>query len=117
MEKYGRIVKLWKSYDIKSVADLDRCLDSFRILFAYHSGKIENGEITYHDAREIFTNGSVSNFTGDPRALFEQRNQKACYDYLKEDNDIPVPFVETPYSKLVGNFMDKFGVLWGFMVV
>ncbi len=39
----------------------------------------------------------------------------ACYEILKPD-DKPVPFYETPYSKLVGNFVDKFGVLWGFMV-
>jgi len=39
----------------------------------------------------------------------------ACYRYLKS-GDNPMPFVETPYSKLVGNFVDKFGVLWGFMV-
>jgi Uncharacterized protein conserved in bacteria len=37
----------------------------------------------------------------------------ACYEILKtSDTDT---FHETPYSKLCGNFMDKFGVLWGFM--
>ena len=39
----------------------------------------------------------------------------ACYEILKAD-DNPAPFYETPYSKMVGNFVDKFGVLWGFMV-
>jgi PhnB protein len=39
----------------------------------------------------------------------------ACYEILKAD-DNPSPFYETPYSKLVGNFADKLGVLWGFMV-
>ena len=39
----------------------------------------------------------------------------ACYDILRAGgNDIDT-FVETSYSKLCGNFMDKFGVLWGFM--
>jgi uncharacterized glyoxalase superfamily protein PhnB len=38
-----------------------------------------------------------------------------CYEILKS-NDKPSPFYETPYSKLVGNFKDKIGVLWGFMV-
>ena len=41
----------------------------------------------------------------------------ACYKNLKADDNAPLPFHETPYSKLVGNFLDKFGVLWGFMVV
>ena len=82
--KYDQALGLWLSYNIKSVSELDKYLDNFRILFAYHSGKIENDEITYHDTREIFTNGSVSNYTGNPRALFEQQNQKLCYDFLKE---------------------------------
>jgi len=39
----------------------------------------------------------------------------ACCEILKtKENDIDT-FTETPYSKLCGNFMDKFGVLWGFM--
>jgi Fic family protein len=83
MERYNRAVSLWQSYQIAVVADLDQYLDSFRILFAFHSGKIENDEITYHDTREIFENGRVANYTGNPRALFEQQNQKLCYEVLK----------------------------------
>ena len=74
---------MWQNWQIDSVASLDEHLHNFRILFAYHSGKIENEEITYHDTREIFENGRAINFTGDPRALFEQRNQKICYELLK----------------------------------
>ncbi len=84
MEQYSRVVGLWQSYKIASAADLDKYLDSFRILFAFHSGKIENEEITYHDTREIFENGRVVNYTGNPRALFEQQNQKLCYEVLIE---------------------------------
>lgn len=84
MDKYSRVVKLWQSYQITTVQNLDKYLDSFRILFAFHSGKIENEEITYQDTREIFENGRVINYTGSPRALFEQQNQKLCYELLKE---------------------------------
>lgn len=84
MDGYSRAVKLWQSYTNTSAADLDKHLHSFRILFAYHSGKIENEEITYHDTREIFENGRVTGYTGNPRALFEQQNQKLCYEFLKE---------------------------------
>jgi len=84
MEQYEQVVALWKSYNTNTTDDLDKYLDSFRILFAYHSGKIENEEITYHDTREIFENGKVEGFTGDPRALFEQQNQKICYEFLKD---------------------------------
>jgi len=40
----------------------------------------------------------------------------ACYEHLKEGSNIIDPFKETPYTKLCVNFMDRFGVLWGFMV-
>ena len=83
MDEYAQIVRLWQQYAIRTEADIDLRLDSFRILFAYHSGKIENPEISYHDTREIFENGRVVNFTGSPRTIFEQRNQKLCYDFLK----------------------------------
>ena len=39
----------------------------------------------------------------------------ACYEILKASND-SAPFYETSYSRLAGNFIDKFGVLWAFMV-
>ena len=83
MEQYQKVLDVWRSYNIKTSSDLDKYLGHFRILFAYHSGKIENEEITYHDTREIFENGKISNFTGNPRALCEQQNQKLCYEYLK----------------------------------
>lgn len=84
MEQYNRVVGLWQSYKIAFTVDLDKYLDSFRVLFAFHSGKIENEEINYHDTREIFENGRVVNYTGSPRTLFEQQNQKLCYKVLKE---------------------------------
>jgi len=39
----------------------------------------------------------------------------ACYEILKAGDNSINPFRETPYSKLCGNFLDKFGVMWGFM--
>ena len=84
MDQYNRVVELWQSYKIASAADIDKYLDSFRILFAFHSGKIENEEITYHDAREIFENGRVVDYTGSPHTIFELQNQKLCYELLKE---------------------------------
>jgi len=84
VDQYGQAVQLWQLYQIASAAELDKYLDSFRILFAFHSGKIENEEVTYHDTREIFENGKVVNYTGSPRAIFEQQNQKLCYEFLKD---------------------------------
>ena len=83
MNKYSQALALWHRWGVRTEADIDRRLDNFRVLFAYHSGKIENDAVTLHDTREIFENGKALNFTGDPRALFEQRNQKLCYELLK----------------------------------
>ena len=83
MDRYGQTVALWQSFQIHAESDLDLRLDNFRILFAYHSGKIENAQVTLHDTREIFENGKVLNYSGDPRAMFEQQNQKLCYEFLK----------------------------------
>ena len=80
---YEEIVNKWQLYNIGKESDIDKYLHSFKILFAYNSGKIENGEINYYDTREIFENGKVSSFTGNVRTLFEQQNQKDCYEILK----------------------------------
>ncbi len=82
MDCYAQTRHLWQSFDVQTPGGLNRALNSFRVLFAYHSGKIENENITYHDTCEIFENGKVTGFTGDARALFEQQNQRLCYDFL-----------------------------------
>jgi Fic family protein len=75
---------MWRSWAVKTDTDIDMRLDNYRILFAYNSGRLENINITFHDTREIFENDRAVNFSGDPRALFELRNQKLCYEYLKQ---------------------------------
>ena len=84
MSRYDAVVKMWQDWNIRSADDLSLRLDNFRILFAYNSGKIENAEINYHDTREIFENGKVVGYTGSTRTLFEQQNQKVCYDLLQD---------------------------------
>lgn len=84
MTDYELAVQTWKSWEVTGVSDIDLRLDSFRILFAYHSGKIENEEITYHDTREIFENGKVVGYSGSTRTLFELQNQKTCYEMLRK---------------------------------
>ena len=84
MDKLNGLVQAWQTMDIQTTAQLDNALDSFRIEFAYNSGKIENEQVTYHDTREIFENGKVTGYSGETRAIFEQQNQKFCYEYLKD---------------------------------
>ena len=84
MDMLKKILEQWQKKDIKDAADLDVYLGNFKILFAYHSGAIENSEITYHNTREIFENGKVINYTGNLRTLYEIENQKKCYEWLKD---------------------------------
>lgn len=83
MNRYDEVLKKWQEWKVQTTADLKLRLDSFRILFAYHSGKIENDEINYHDTREIFEHGKVVGYTGSTRTLSEQQNQKTCYELLQ----------------------------------
>lgn len=111
MATYQQIREMWKGYHIHTTDQLEKCLDNFRILFAYHSGKIENEKITYHDTREIFKNGKVLNFTGDPRTLFEQQNQKLCYEYLKQKivdrEPVTIPLVKEVHGILTAGSYDE----------
>jgi Fic family protein len=111
MDDYGKILELWRSYNVRTEADIDLRLHNFRILFAYNSGKIENSEITYHDTREIFENGRVLNYTGSPRAIFELGNQKLCYEFLKTKiaakEPLTIALVKETHSILTSGTYDE----------
>ena len=80
MTSYEKALDLWRSKNIASDAELAEALNSHSISFAFHSGKIENDNITYHDTREIFEHDGVTSYTGDLRTLFEIRNAKEAYE-------------------------------------
>lgn len=108
---YEELLVAWRKKKILNTSDLDTVLSNFRILFAYHSGVIENPEITYHNTREIFENGKIINFTGDIRTVFEIQNQKECYDYLKEKiiekEPISLDFIKKVHNLLVQGTYDS----------
>ncbi|QNK42413.1 Fic family protein [Caproicibacter fermentans] len=84
MDPYDQAVLFWKAFKITTEEQLEQRLEDFHVLFAYNSGKIEDTEITWYDTEEIFDGRKrVANFTGDPKALLEQQNQKLCYELLK----------------------------------
>ncbi|GHV36522.1 hypothetical protein FACS1894187_11260 [Synergistales bacterium] len=111
VSKYEKIVAMWRQFYVKTQADIDLRLNNFKILFAYNSGKIENEAITYHDTREIFENGHVLNFTGDPRTIFEQQNQKLCYEFLKDNiaakKVLDLPLIKEIHAILTNGTYDE----------
>lgn len=76
MSNYEKAVMLWKHKNVQTDAELAEALNGHSIAFAYHSGKIENEKVTYHDTREVFEHDGVTSYTGDLRTLFEIRNAK-----------------------------------------
>lgn len=91
---YKDVVIFWREQNIKTAAELSAILDSYSINFAFHSGKIENDNITYHDTREIFTKDGVTSYTGDLRTLFEIRNAKNAYEAILDAFDQREPITE-----------------------
>ncbi len=80
MTDYEKAVALWQQKKIATDAELAEALNGHSIAFAYHSGRIENEKITYHDTREIFEHDGVTAYTGDLKTLFEIRNAKEAYE-------------------------------------
>lgn len=70
----------------RALEECDRALlvDSFAVDFAFHSGGLENDQITLHDTREVFDRDGVSSFTGDVRTIFEIANLKAMWSWTVE---------------------------------
>ena len=82
MTTYEKILQMWSAFNIGTVEDLDIRLNSFRVQFAYNSAKIENPEVTFHATRDIFEDGIVKDFKGNPDTLTEISNQQKCYTFL-----------------------------------
>ncbi len=82
MTDYEKVLDLWQKRNISSDAELAEALNGHSIAFAYHSGRIENDNITYNDTREIFEHDGVTSYTGDLRTLFEIRNARDANDLL-----------------------------------
>ena len=94
MTSYEQTVAFWREKDIKTDAELAEILNSHSIAFAYHSGRIENEQITYNDTREIFEHDGVVSYTGDLRTLFEIRNARDANELLLSAFDARRPLNE-----------------------
>lgn len=79
---YAVIVQWWREKAIRTEAELAEILNGHGVLFAFHSGKLENERVTWYDTREIFERDGVTNYTGDLRTLFEIRNAKSAYEFF-----------------------------------
>lgn len=76
---YTEICTFWMEKHIRTAADVSLEMNGNGAAFVYHSAKIENDRITYHDTREIFDHGGVTSYTGDVRSLFEIQNSVTAF--------------------------------------
>ena len=111
MDRYAAAVELWQQRNIQNDAQLAEALNGHSILFAYHSGKIENNNITYNDTREVFEHDGVVSYTGDLRTLFEIRNARDANELLlqafNDKRPLDESLVKEFHFKLTQNTYDE----------
>ena len=100
MTDYEKVVAYWQGKNIVTDADLEEAFNGHVVAFAYHSGNIENPNVTYHDTREIFEHDGVTSYTGDLRTLYEIRNAKYANEYFFEAFSKKLPLDETFIKEL-----------------
>lgn len=99
---YEEIVSTWRQKHIRTAADIACEMNGNGPAFIYHSAKIENDSITYHDTREIFDHGGVTGYTGDVRSLFEIQNSVAAYYRMLDAFERREPMDETLICEFQG---------------
>lgn len=62
----------------------DVLLEALSVPITYNSTKLENDRIDIHDTRAILGEGSVVNYTGDLRDLYEIDNHGHAWNYICE---------------------------------
>lgn len=100
-----------KNFSINSIENLEKSLYDFKILFAFHSNKIENDNVRFCDVVSIFKSKSVTGYTGDLRTLYEIENQVHCYNYLKafivDKKSLDIEFIKKIHYKLTRGTYDE----------
>lgn len=100
--RYEDIVAVWQEKQVKTAADIAYEMNGNGVAFIYHSAKIENDRITYHDTREIFDHGGVTGYTGDVRSLFEIQNSVAAFYRMLDAFEHREPLSEPLICELQG---------------
>ena len=84
---------------------------------SHASMKIRGQTVFLNDNEMLVDKNNLHSFPVHLILYFQTEEELlACYEILKNDDATSHPFVKTSYSALTGNFTDKFGMLWGFMV-
>ncbi len=83
MDKYERAIDRWRNQSLLTEGDYANALAEFEILFSYHSGHLDNEGVTFSDTRDIFLEGTVSDYSGPVSTLREIWNYKRGCELLR----------------------------------
>ena len=88
-EKVSKIIDAWKAKDIQTREDLSAAMGDKAITLAYHTNRLEDKGITYHDTEDVFRQNRVNDFTGDTRIVFAIKDAKNAWNlFLDSFNDM-----------------------------
>ena len=111
MSDYESVLAFWKNRNIDTAAKLAEVMNGGSIALAYHSGRIENENITFNDTREIFEHDGVTSYTGDLRTLFEMRNSRDAWEFILkcfgEGRELSESFIHELQYELTKNTYDS----------
>ena len=99
MINYEDILNFWKNKNIKNSGDLDAVVNGQAVTLAYHSTKIEEPQVTFHDTREIFEHGRVTSYSGDIKSLFALQNAKRGWEVFLDSFEKKLPLDEELVKK------------------
>jgi len=107
-----------KAEDIVRHCDYDPVNYAGDRQISHSSMKIHGQTVFLNDYDELVNKDNPHSFPVHVILYFQTEEELlACYEILKDEKATNHPFIKTPYSSLCGNFTDKVGMLWGFMVV
>ena len=95
MVRYEDVLSFWKKKNIVTSGDLDAVVNGQAVTLAYHSTKIAEPQVTFHDTREIFEHGRVISYSGDIKALFALQNAKRAWEVFMDSFEKKLPLDET----------------------
>jgi len=106
-----------KAKDIVRHCDYDPANYAGDMQISHASMKIHGQTVFLNDNDEMVKTARPDGFPVHLILYFQTAEELLeCYEILTDDSATGHPFVKTSYSALCGNFADKFGMLWGFMV-
>ncbi|MBR5419951.1 MAG: Fic family protein [Lachnospiraceae bacterium] len=97
--EYSDIITFWEKKNIKDSGDLDAAINGQAVTLAYHSTKIEEPSVTFHDTREIFEHGRVTGYSGEVKTLFALQNAKRAWELFLNSFDEKLPLNEALVKK------------------